>query len=118
MARAVRKRYVVRLHPTVMEQITDMAERRGYLPATYISNILELNTPERWKYQIYDREGDFQLKRGPGNTKAKQTSVYLSDKTYNAIARISENLMENEDKTMTPTFVIRDILTKWLDENL
>ncbi|MBQ6850848.1 MAG: hypothetical protein IJN77_07415 [Oscillospiraceae bacterium] len=117
MARAVRKRYVVRLHPVVMTQITEMAEKAGYLPATYISNILEINTPDRWKYEIYDREGDFQLKRGPGNTNAKQTSVYLSDKTYNAIGKISENLMENVDKNMTPTFVIRDILTRWLDEN-
>ena len=117
MARAVRKRYVVRLHPVVMAEITELAEKAGYLPATFISNILEINTPTAWEYQIYDREGDFQLKRGPGNTNAKQTSVYLSDKTYNAIAKISENLMENEDKTMTPTFVIRDILSKWLDEN-
>lgn len=117
MARAVRKRYVVRLHPVVMQQITDMAEKAGYLPATYISNILELNTPDRWKYEIYDREGDFQLKRGPGSTNAKQTSIYLSDKTYNAIGKISKDLMENEDKNMTATFVIRDILTKWLDEN-
>lgn len=117
MARAVRKRYVVRLHPVVLEQITDMAEKAGYLPATYISNILEINTPPAWEFQLYDREGDFQLKRGPGNTNAKQTSIYLSDNTYNAIAKISENLMENEDKNMTPTFVIRDILTRWLDEN-
>ena len=117
MPRAVRKRYVVRLHPVVLEQITDMAEKAGYLPATYISNILEINTPPAWEFQLYDREGDFQLKRGPGNTNAKQTSIYLSDNTYNAIAKISENLMENEDKNITPTFVIRDILTRWLDEN-
>ncbi len=117
MPRAVRRRYVVRLHPVVQAQITEIAEKAGYLPATFISNILEQNTPPVSEYEIFDREGDFQLKRGPGNTNAKQTSVYLSDITYNAIGKISENLMEYEDKNMTPTFVIRDILAKWLDEN-
>ena len=38
-------------------------------------------------------------------------------KNTQTIAKISGNLIENEDKTMTPTFVIRDILSKWLDEN-
>ena len=79
MARAVRKRYVVRLHPVVMAEITELAEKAGYLPATFISNILEINTPTAWEYQIYDREGDFQLKRGPGNTNAKQTTTSLLD---------------------------------------
>ena len=117
MPRAVRKRYVVRLHPVVQAQLTEMAEKAGYLPATFITNILETNTPPVSEFEIFDREGDFQLKRGPGNTNAKQTSIYLSDITYNAIGKISENLMENTDRNMTPTFVIRDILTRWLDEN-
>ena len=29
MARAVRKRYVVRLHPVVMAEITELAEKAG-----------------------------------------------------------------------------------------
>ena len=42
---------------------------------------------------------------------------YDNGNSWMEIGKISENLMENEDKTMTPTFVIRDILTRWLDEN-
>lgn len=117
MSRKVRKRYVVRLHPTAQAQLTDMAEKSGFLPATYISNILEQNTPPAEMYAIYDEDGIYQLHRGPGNTHVKQISIYLTDKTYDAIGDISRYLVENVDRNMTPTFVIRDLLTKWLDEN-
>lgn len=118
MARPARKRYVVRLHPVVQAQITAIAEKRGYLPATFISNILEQQVPRSAEnYAVYDEDGIYQLRRGPGNTNAKQTSVYLSDDSYEKIAEISRYLMENIDRDMTPTYVIRDLLTKWLDEN-
>ena len=118
MARQSRKRYVVRLHPAAARQITETAEKRGWLPATFLSNILEEITPRPEKYEIYDENMTFQLNRGPGSTKAKQTSVYLSDATYEKIALISRNLVENVDRDMTPTFVIRDLVTKWMDENI
>lgn len=118
MPRAVRKRYVVRLHPVVQQQITEIAEKRGFLPATFMTNILEQTVAQTGEnYTLYDTDGDFQLKRGPGGNGAKQTSVYLSDTAYNAIGTISAYLTENVDRDMTPTYVIRDMLTRWLDEN-
>ena len=118
MPRAVRKRYVVRLHPVVQQQITAIAEKRGFLPATFMTNILEQTTAEMGdSYTLYDTDGNFQLKRGPGGKGAKQTSVYLSDKAYHTIGAISAYLTENVDRDMTPTYVIRDMLTRWLDEN-
>lgn len=118
MARRARKRYVVRLHPIVLQQITDIAERQGFLPATFMSNILETYLPENPSdYRIYDTEGYFQLQRGPGGEGAKQQSIYLSDKSYDIIAKISDYLVKNVDRKMTATFVIRDVFTKWLDEN-
>ena len=118
MPRAVRKRYVVRLHPVVAQQITEIAEKRGFLPATFMTNIIEQMVAETGEsYSLYDTDGDFQLRRGPGGKGAKQTSVYLSDKAYDTIGAISTTLMENVDRDMTPTYVVRDMLTRWLDEN-
>jgi len=118
MPRAVRKRYVVRLHPVVGSQITAIAEKRGFLTATFISSVLEQTVAEYGEnYRLYDTDGDFQLRRGPGGKGAKQTSVYLSDHAYDTIAAISAYLTENVDRDMTPTYVIRDMLTRWLDEN-
>lgn len=118
MPRAVRKRYVVRLHPVVSAQITAVAEKRGFLPATFMTNILEQTVSEKGEnYTLYDTDGDFQLRRGPGGKGAKQTSVYLSDTAYDTIGAISAYLVENVDRDMTPTYVIRDMLVRWLDEN-
>lgn len=118
MPRAVRKRYVVRLHPVVSAQITSVAEKRGFLPATFMANIIEQMTAEKGEgYTLYDTDGDFQLRRGPGGGGAKQTSVYLSDSAYNTVGAISAYLVENVDRDMTPAYVIRDMLTKWLDES-
>lgn len=118
MARVRRKRYVVRLHPDALSLLTARAEKKGYLTATFISAVLEEITPKSAKaYRIYDEDGVYQLKRGPGPVRAKQTSVYLTDKTYAVIGEISDYLRENKDRTMSETFVIRDLLTKWLDEN-
>jgi len=118
MPRAVRKRYVVRLHPVVQQQLTAMAEKRGFLPATFITNILEQSVPLKAEnYTVYDTDGDFQLRRGPGGDGVKQTSIYLSDRAYSTIGAISAYLVENVDRDMTPTYVIRDMLTRWLDEN-
>ncbi len=118
-----RKRYVVRLHKTIRTEMDMLARKAGHLTPTFISNILEeeLASIESEKYKIFDEEEIFQLKAG-GMEKGeipmadKQMSVYLSETAYKKVSDIVNYLKREVDKSIGPSYVIRDILYRYLNK--
>ena len=116
-----RKRYVVRLHKAVRGEMDSLARKAGHLTPTFISDILEneLKNQESREYVISDDEELFQLKaggmeKGESPMADKQISIYLSDETYYKIADIVSYLKREVDKSIGPSYVIRDVLYRYL----
>lgn len=120
----VRKRYVVRLHKLIRQEIDALARKEGHLSGTYTSDAIEeiCRRVDVQNYEIHPDSETFHLKKGnsyKGETRAnadKQMSIYLSDESYEKVAKITELLKEEVDKNIGVSFVIRDLLLHWLSQ--
>lgn len=118
----VRKRYIIRLHKLIRQEIDAMAKKEGHLSGTYISNAIEeiSKRVDVHNYELHPDSEVFQLKKGnsfAGESRAnatKQVSVYLSDEAYEKIFLLTEHLKSEVDKRIGVSYVIRDLLLHWL----
>jgi len=120
-----KQRYVIRLHRVIRQELDLRARKQGHLTSTYIALAIEDISKEIdiQNYELHPDSEVFQLKRGKKskgevkNNADKQLSIYLSDFAFHKVGELVEKLQKEVDKSITSTFVIRDMLFHWLDKN-